>query len=224
MRSYKDPMVECPYDKNHKMPGPRLQWHLVKCKARAERQKLGLPEFHCRHNYMHVYFTEGELADHEAECQRAAERKQAERLENQEAVNKALETKDESKLKAYRAAQAEDSRMPAANMFLDWNEDTPSDSEISEDEIGTENFKRYKQMSTEDQKIARKRYRQRLLESETSTEESARGGILPDGMRNQRVGKMHGAANFWCDIFAKFTILSASAAMIYLYTKLDVQF
>ena len=34
MRSHTDPMVECPYDKNHKMPAPRLMWHFPKCKAK----------------------------------------------------------------------------------------------------------------------------------------------------------------------------------------------
>ena len=28
MRSYDDKIISCPYNKNHKMPAPRLVWHL----------------------------------------------------------------------------------------------------------------------------------------------------------------------------------------------------
>jgi len=82
MRNHDDPMVTCPYDKSHKMPAPRLQWHLVKCKARIERNNLGLPEYHCKYNFMHLFFTKEELEEHEAQCEQEKENQRNQRLEN----------------------------------------------------------------------------------------------------------------------------------------------
>ena len=97
-------MVSCPYDKAHKMSAPRLQWHLVKCKAKAERMALGLPEYHCKFNYMHLFFTQEELDTHQDQCEKDQEEKERLRMQEQNNVNRALENQDETELKAYRAA------------------------------------------------------------------------------------------------------------------------
>ena len=64
---------------------------------------LGLPEFHCRHNYMHLFFTKEELNDHEAQCQKEMEEKEKERNYQQKKTNEAMEKNDEEGLKKYRA-------------------------------------------------------------------------------------------------------------------------
>jgi len=58
------------------MPSLRLQWHLPKCKAMNKRQREGLPILHCRHNYLHIFFENGELAEHEANCEYGKAREQ----------------------------------------------------------------------------------------------------------------------------------------------------
>ena len=69
MRRHDDEIVECPFDKSHKMPYPRLQWHLAnKCKAKIAREQMGLPILRCQYNFLHVFFEEGPLAEHEANC------------------------------------------------------------------------------------------------------------------------------------------------------------
>ena len=87
--------------------------------------------------------------------------------------------------------------MPTANMFMmDWNEETPDNHSwkpnttedlISEGEIGKENFQRYKTLSAEDQKLARTKYRKRLLDSDSTKESSEKRVLLPDGMRGYKV-------------------------------------
>ena len=68
MKRFNDEQVVCPFDDKHKMPKQRLQWHIVKCKAKIERDRQGLPTYHCRHNYHHIYFAKEELEAHEADC------------------------------------------------------------------------------------------------------------------------------------------------------------
>ncbi len=68
MRRFDDPSVICPFDKNHKMPSARLPWHIVRCNAHKSRQEQGLPIYHCRHNYSHIYLEKEELVAHESEC------------------------------------------------------------------------------------------------------------------------------------------------------------
>ena len=69
MRRHDDEIVECPFDKSHKMPYPRLQWHLAnKCKAKIAREQMGLPILRCQFNFLHVFFEDSELASHEATC------------------------------------------------------------------------------------------------------------------------------------------------------------
>jgi hypothetical protein len=68
MRSKNDKFVVCPFDKAHTMPAPRLQWHLAKCKSKLARDQQGFPTFHCRFNYMHIYFDKDECQKHESEC------------------------------------------------------------------------------------------------------------------------------------------------------------
>ena len=84
MRKYTDEIVECPFDKSHKMPQPRLQWHLVKCQAKRDREELNLPTYHCRNNYLHVYFDKDALALHEESCNKICDDKRASRTANQE--------------------------------------------------------------------------------------------------------------------------------------------
>ena len=124
-------------------------------------------------------------------------------MQDQKKVNLALENQDEGELKTYRAAQAEDQRMPTANMFmLDWNEDTPDENAnpwkpmsddtgaaVSEDEIGSDNFQRYKNLSQEGQKMARTKYRERLLEHNSTKSSSEKRVLLPDGMRGPPVSR-----------------------------------
>ena len=69
MRRHNDEIVECPFDKNHKMPQPRLQWHITnKCKAQQTREEQRLPILHCKHNFMHIYFERDALELHESDC------------------------------------------------------------------------------------------------------------------------------------------------------------
>ena len=69
MRRNDDEIVECPFDSSHKMPLPRLQWHLAnKCKAKQAREEMNLPIFYCKHNFQHVFFDDDSLADHLWEC------------------------------------------------------------------------------------------------------------------------------------------------------------
>ena len=80
MRNFNDPTVECPYNKGHKMPAPRLQWHLVKCKSKQERQQAGLLDYHCKYNFMHIFFTQEELDSHLVECEQNCEAQRSKRL------------------------------------------------------------------------------------------------------------------------------------------------
>ena len=73
MRRFDDPVVECPYDKAHKMPLPRLQWHLCRCKAKQERDAAQLPTYHCKFNFLHIFFDEQLFKEHEVECEKAQE-------------------------------------------------------------------------------------------------------------------------------------------------------
>ena len=74
MRRFDDEQVVCPFDEKHKMPKARLQWHFVKCRAKLEREQQGLPTYHCRHHYMHIFFEAEPLAIHEATCEFAVKR------------------------------------------------------------------------------------------------------------------------------------------------------
>jgi hypothetical protein len=75
MRKYTDPIVECPFDPAHKMPQPRLQWHLVKCSAKIKREQAGLPIFNCKNNFSHIFLEADKLNEHEIECDRVIESK-----------------------------------------------------------------------------------------------------------------------------------------------------
>ena len=158
-------------------------------------------------------------------------------MQDQKKVNLALENQDEAELKTYRAAQAEDQRMPTANMFmLDWNEDTPDENtnpwrpkssntgtDISEDEIGSDNFQRYRNLSQDDQKIARTKYRERLLENNSTKSSSEKRVLLPDGMRGPPVSRFKDQSESWCDVFVKFFIIAVSMAMLSIATKFDYE-
>ena len=71
MRSAGDAMVYCPYDERHKMPKPRLQWHLATCKTKKEHEASGNPTYRCKYNFFHIYFDGKDCSDHEAHCQSA---------------------------------------------------------------------------------------------------------------------------------------------------------
>ena len=197
MRTHQDPFVNCPYDKAHKMPAKRLIWHFAKCKAKQERFDLGLPDFHCKFNCNHIFLSQEELQAHELDCQLKVDQKKEQRLEDQQTLNKALEnSQDGDDLKAYRADQIEDARITTSNLLMDWNQESKplspknsksGSSEINEEEVGRENFERYKNMPSPDQKIARVIYRQKLMGEEGCMSTKAHSNaskkeIMPDGM------------------------------------------
>jgi hypothetical protein len=62
------------------MPSLRLQWHLARCPAKKNREREGLPTFHCKHNYLHIFFEQTTLFEHEANCEYAKSR-ETQRLE-----------------------------------------------------------------------------------------------------------------------------------------------
>ena len=68
MRRHDDPIVECPFDKNHKMPYMRLTWHLAKCKTKKDHIQKGLPIYHCQYNYSHTYIDKTVFDLHEVHC------------------------------------------------------------------------------------------------------------------------------------------------------------
>ena len=68
MKRFDDEQVLCPYDEKHKMPKQRLQWHLVKCKSKQAHEQKGLPSYHCKYHYQHIYFDKVELEKHETSC------------------------------------------------------------------------------------------------------------------------------------------------------------
>ena len=68
MRRHDDPIITCPFDKAHKMPSVRLQWHLARCTAKKFRQEQGLPIFNCKYNFLHIYLDQTELDKHEETC------------------------------------------------------------------------------------------------------------------------------------------------------------
>ena len=68
MKSYTDNIICCPFDKLHKMPSQRLQWHIVKCPTKVYREKNGLPIYHCKFYYLHIYLEKHELDMHEKFC------------------------------------------------------------------------------------------------------------------------------------------------------------
>ena len=71
MKRFDDEKVTCPYDKAHTMPKQKLQWHLVKCKAKKDRQARGEPDFHCKHNWSHIFLDKLALEVHESSCESA---------------------------------------------------------------------------------------------------------------------------------------------------------
>ena len=68
MRSFSSPEATCPFNKAHKMPQPRFIWHITRCKARKERLERGLKEYHCKHNWNHIFLTPEDHEVHEKIC------------------------------------------------------------------------------------------------------------------------------------------------------------
>ncbi len=68
MISFDDPIVSCPFDKSHLIKEPRLIWHLLKCKVRAEYIASGKPVFNCRFFHQHILFNQLDLISHERTC------------------------------------------------------------------------------------------------------------------------------------------------------------
>ena len=109
---------------------------------------MGLPDFHCKLNWNHIYLSHEELVAHEVVCEQELEKKKADDLLYQQNLNKALENQEDDvdRLNAYRADQIEDARISTSNLLLNWNEDTPeqntdvpkvlSTQDINEDEVG----------------------------------------------------------------------------------------
>ena len=71
MRKFTDPWVYCPFDATHRLPKPRLVWHLDKCPARQVLKDKGVPVFHCKNNYLHIFMEQEKLNQHEesGECE-----------------------------------------------------------------------------------------------------------------------------------------------------------
>ncbi len=69
MKSFDEQRIKCPFDTRHEMPKSRLQWHLPKCKAKQDREALGLPTFVCKFNSMHIFFEQELILAHEADCE-----------------------------------------------------------------------------------------------------------------------------------------------------------
>ena len=118
-KGIQDEYVTCPYNKGHNMPSMKLKWHLVKCKAKKERDELGLAEYHCKMNWMHIFFTKEELLDHEKQCEKACEQRKQDKIEAQHEWNQILQNPNENAddLKVYRADQEVDRKR--SNCFLD---------------------------------------------------------------------------------------------------------
>ena len=68
MRNFDDETVTCPFDTRHRMPKPRLTWHLAKCQAKKDHEAAGLPVFRCRNNVLHIFLDEAAKDEHEAAC------------------------------------------------------------------------------------------------------------------------------------------------------------
>ena len=71
MKRFDDDKVTCPYDKAHTMPNQRLRWHIVVCKANKDRIARGEPDFHCQHNWYHIFLDEQAREVHERSCESA---------------------------------------------------------------------------------------------------------------------------------------------------------
>lgn len=107
--------ILCPFDKNHKMPRRRLVWHLARCKTRAKHLEDGKPVFHCRYNHMHIYFEEADLKSHEETCEQNEHRKNRERQEHQQMINRGIageleDSQQQRAMELYREGQAADPR------------------------------------------------------------------------------------------------------------------
>lgn len=119
------------------MPSHRLQWHLVKCKTRRDRQNAGLKEYHCKHNYMHILLTQDELQKHEEECNKEQEKKEQENIrqgkilnwglkgEKEEGVNDDSWQEVEKAMETYREGQNEDKKRYGGKLNV---EDLPGEA------------------------------------------------------------------------------------------------
>ena len=65
MKRFDDEKVECPFYDHHKMPKQRLQWHVPKCEAKFRKECPHVEVFHCKYNYLHIYFEKDVLESHE---------------------------------------------------------------------------------------------------------------------------------------------------------------
>ena len=68
MRRFDDAIIQCPFDKAHKMPSARLQWHLASCKTKKARIEQQLPILHCANNYYHIFLDQADLDAHTEAC------------------------------------------------------------------------------------------------------------------------------------------------------------
>jgi len=63
----KEITISCPFDASHKMPEPRLQWHILRCPKRSAM-------FHCKHSFKHHFLTKAARDRHQDECSLAPKR------------------------------------------------------------------------------------------------------------------------------------------------------
>jgi hypothetical protein len=69
MRRYDDPIVTCIFDKSHRMPEPRLQWHYIKCQAREDYLDIeGNEVFNCQFYHLHMFLSQTEVEAHQKVC------------------------------------------------------------------------------------------------------------------------------------------------------------
>jgi U11-48K-like CHHC zinc finger len=68
MNSHESIIVKCPFDQSHRVPQPRLLWHVAKCPDHKKWKLEGKPIYHCKFNHSHILLKEGEISVHELNC------------------------------------------------------------------------------------------------------------------------------------------------------------
>lgn len=65
MRRYDEFKIRCPYIPSEQMPYLSFQKHQLKCKMKFLAEYPSRRVFHCKYNYMHIFFDEALLREHE---------------------------------------------------------------------------------------------------------------------------------------------------------------
>ena len=170
--------------------------------------ELGLPEFHCKWNYMHIKFTPEEMEQHQAQCTLNVENTEKVRMKLQKEINQNIELGDKAPetnelFQAYRESQGEDCRGDKRN--LEQVEDSDL-SDVSEGEIGSENFERYLKMTPSDQIKARKRFKE--LKSTLDTDDSHRHNSEDASVSNFLDADQDGS-NLWFQVLKLVALLTS---------------